>query len=98
MDLRKVVAHAFGGPIELSPLTMTFALWAIIIGVLLIVLVLSGTFLKRLPLSTAMLYLATGFALGPGGLAVLTLTPLDHAALLERVAEVAVLISLFLSA
>ena len=95
MDLRKVVAHAFGGPIELSSLTMTFAIWAIIIGVLLIVLVLSGTFLKRLPLSTAMLYLATGFALGPGGWAVLTLTPLHHAALLERVAEVAVLISLF---
>lgn len=74
---------------------MTFAIWALIIGVLLIAMVLSGTLLSRLPLSTAMLYLAAGFALGPAGWAVLTPHPLDHAALLERVTEVAVLISLF---
>jgi NhaP-type Na+/H+ or K+/H+ antiporter len=74
---------------------MTFAIWAVIIGLLLIIMVLSGTLLKRLPLSNAMLYLAAGFALGPTGWAVLTLQPLAHAALLERVAEVAVLISLF---
>lgn len=35
---------------------LSFALWAIIIGVLLISMVLSGSLLKRLPLSTAMLY------------------------------------------
>jgi sodium/hydrogen antiporter len=74
---------------------MTFAIWALIIGVLLIAMVLSGTLLKRLPLSTAMLYLAAGFVLGPAGWAVLTPHPLNHAAILERVAEVAVLISLF---
>jgi len=74
---------------------MTFAIWTLIIGVLLIAMVLSGTLLKRLPLSTAMLYLAAGFILGPAGLAVLSLHPMAHAALLERVAEVAVLISLF---
>jgi len=74
---------------------MTFATWALVIGVLLIVMVLSGTLLKRLPLSTAMLYLAGGFALGPAGWVVLTLNPLANAAFLERVTEVAVLISLF---
>jgi NhaP-type Na+/H+ or K+/H+ antiporter len=74
---------------------MNFAIWSIIIGVLLITMVLFGTLLKRLPLSTAMLYLAFGFTLGPAGWAVLSLHPVDHAALLERVAEVAVLISLF---
>ncbi len=74
---------------------MTFAAWMLIIGVLLITMVLSGTLLKRLPLSSAMLYLAVGFALGPTGWAVLAPHPLNHAALLERVAEVAVLISLF---
>jgi NhaP-type Na+/H+ or K+/H+ antiporter len=74
---------------------MTFTIWALIIGVLLIVMVLSGTLLKRLPLNTAMFYLAAGIALGPAGWAVLTPHPLDHAPLLERVAEVAVLISLF---
>jgi NhaP-type Na+/H+ or K+/H+ antiporter len=74
---------------------MTFALWTLVIGVLLITMVLSGTLLKRLPLSNAMLYLAAGFALGPAGWAVLTLSPLLQADLLERVAEAAVLISLF---
>ena len=74
---------------------MTFTIWALIIGVLLILMVLSGTLLKRLPLSTAMLYLAAGFVLGPAGWAILTPHPLIHTVLLERVAEVAVLISLF---
>jgi sodium/hydrogen antiporter len=74
---------------------MTFAIWALILGVLLIVMVLSGTLLKRLPLSTAMLYLAAGFTLGPAGWAVLTPHPVTHAAILERMTEVALLISLF---
>ncbi len=74
---------------------MTFAIWTLLIGVLLIVMVLSATLLKRLPLSTAMIYLATGFILGPAGWAVLTPSPFAHTAILERVTEVAVLLSLF---
>jgi NhaP-type Na+/H+ or K+/H+ antiporter len=74
---------------------MTFPIWTLVIGVLLIAMVLTGTLLKRLPLSNAMIYLAVGFALGPAGWAVLTVHPLDDSAFLERVAEVAVLISLF---
>lgn len=58
-------------------------------------MVLFGTLLKRLPISTAMLYLLAGLALGPAGWGLLTPDPLADAALLERVAEVAVLISLF---
>jgi NhaP-type Na+/H+ or K+/H+ antiporter len=74
---------------------MTFPIWTLVIGVLLIAMVLTGTLLKRLPLSNAMIYLAVGFALGPAGWAVLTVHPLGDSAFLERVAEVAVLISLF---
>jgi NhaP-type Na+/H+ or K+/H+ antiporter len=74
---------------------MTFEIWALLIGVLLIAMVLSSTLLKRLPLSTAMLYLAVGFTLGPAGWDVLSLHPVSHAALVERLTEVAVLISLF---
>ncbi|MGF1614980.1 MAG: cation:proton antiporter [Gammaproteobacteria bacterium] len=74
---------------------MSFAIGALIFGLLLIAMLLSGTVLTRLPLSNAMLYLAAGFALGPTGWAVLTLHPLSDAALLERLAEMAVLISLF---
>jgi Kef-type K+ transport system membrane component KefB len=49
---------------------MSFAISSLVIGVLLIVMVLSGTLLKRLPLSNAMLYLAAGLALGHAGWAV----------------------------
>ena len=74
---------------------MSFALWAIIIGALLTTMALSGSLLKRLPLSTAMLYLAAGVGLGPAGWALMTPNPLLHSAILERVTEVAVLVSLF---
>ena len=74
---------------------MTFAIWAIIIGALLTTMALSGSLLKRLPLSTAMLYLAAGVALGPAGWALMTPHPLSHAGVLEKVTEVAVLVSLF---
>ena len=74
---------------------MLFAIWTLIIGALLISMALSGTLLKRLPLSTAMLYLAAGYGLGPAGLALMAPDPLAYTVLLERMAEVAVLISLF---
>jgi NhaP-type Na+/H+ or K+/H+ antiporter len=74
---------------------MEFAIWAFIIGILLITVVAARTQLQRLPLSTAMLYLAVGFGLGPAGLGLMAPHPLENAVLLERVAEVAVLISLF---
>ena len=76
---------------------MTFAIWCAIVGVLLITMALSTSLLKRLPLSTSMLYLAAGFALGPAGLQLLDADPFRHSVLLERVAEVAVLISLFVT-
>lgn len=74
---------------------MHFEAWALIIGVLLIGMTLSRTLLQRLPLSTGMLYLGAGVALGPAGLELMSPDPEDHAELLERAAEVAVLISLF---
>src|SRR5512139_4250944 len=74
---------------------MNIEIWALIIGALLIVMALAGTFLERLPLSTAMLYLAAGFGLGPAGLALMDPDPIRYSVLLERAAEVAVLISLF---
>ena len=74
---------------------MYFEIWALIIGALLIAMALAGTWLRRLPVSTAMLYLAAGYGLGPAGLALLAPDPLAYSVLLERAAEVAVLISLF---
>jgi sodium/hydrogen antiporter len=56
---------------------------------------LTGTTLKRLPLTTALIYLAVGVVLGDSVLGVLPVDPQDDAAVLERVSEIAVLISLF---
>ena len=74
---------------------MSFAIWALIIGALLTTMALSGTSLRRLPISTAMLYLGAGYCLGPAGWDMLAPDPLTNAAVLERVAEGAVLVSLF---
>ncbi|HXD40968.1 MAG TPA: sodium:proton antiporter [Ramlibacter sp.] len=74
---------------------MNFAVWALIVGVLLILMALSGTVLQRLPLSTSMLYLMAGLAVSPWGLDLLPLDPRRHTVLLERLTEVVVLVSLF---
>jgi sodium/hydrogen antiporter len=74
---------------------MSFAIWISIVGALLIAVALFGTVLKRLPLSTSMLYLAVGFALGPAGWGLMSADPFPNSVLIERAAEVAVLISLF---
>ena len=55
----------------------------------------ASTVLKRLPLTTALVYLAVGVAVGPYGLALIDLDLGSDARLLERIAEVALLISLF---
>ena len=74
---------------------MSFSEWSLFIGVLLVTMVLAGTLLGRLPLSSAMIYLALGWLLGPHVMNVLRPDPALHADVLERVAEVGLLISLF---
>jgi NhaP-type Na+/H+ or K+/H+ antiporter len=74
---------------------MSFAIWALIIGVLLILMALSSSLLKRLPVSTGMLYLAAGYGLGPAEWGLMAPHPLEDSVSLERMAEITVLISLF---
>jgi hypothetical protein len=74
---------------------MTATLWFIIVGVLLVAMAVSGSVVKRLPLTTSLLYLVAGVALGPRGADLVSLDPLRDAAFLERLTEIAVLISLF---
>ena len=73
----------------------TFILWCIIVGALLIAMTLGNSYIARLPLSAAMLYLAVGYAVGPAGLRLIDLEPRQNAIALERICEIAVLISLF---
>ncbi len=72
-----------------------FTLGCIIVGTLLIAKTLGGSFIARLPLSAAMLYLAVGVAIGPWGWVLLKLDAFKNTVLLERLTEVALLISLF---
>lgn len=74
---------------------MSLASWYLLIGALLIFMALSATTLKRLPLTTAIVYLAVGFLVGPSIGANFHISPIKHSAILEVVTEVAVLISLF---
>jgi NhaP-type Na+/H+ or K+/H+ antiporter len=67
----------------------------VIIGALLLVMALSMSLLKRLPLTTSLLYLAVGILLGPFFLGLIQLDPVEHSSLLEKLTEVAVIISLF---
>jgi NhaP-type Na+/H+ or K+/H+ antiporter len=74
---------------------MYFETWAFVIGALLVTMALAGSQLRRLPLSTGMLYLAVGAILGPAGLELMAPDPIGQSVALERAAEIAVLISLF---
>ena len=73
----------------------TFTLACLIVGFVLIAMTMGGSVIGRLPLSAAMLYLGIGMAIGPWGLGVLKLDPFKNVLLLERLTEVAVLVSLF---
>ena len=75
--------------------SMYYSIWAVVIGALLIIMALSSTLLKRLPLSTAMLYLFAGVVLGPIGWELMSPNPFLFSASIERMTEIALLISLF---
>jgi sodium/hydrogen antiporter len=74
---------------------MSFDLWYLLLGVLLVSVAMLASSVKRLPLSETMIYLAAGTALGPLGLHFLFVDPRAHSELIERAAEIAVIISLF---
>ncbi len=74
---------------------MTNAKWFLLIGLLMLTRGLAATALSRLPFTSAILYLAVGLLLGPIGLNIFYFDPLKHAAWLEVLTEIAVLISLF---
>jgi len=74
---------------------MTAYLWFMLIGCLMLARGLAATTLARLPVTSAIVYLGVGLVLGPAALGVFTVNPLAQAPLLEVMAELAVLISLF---
>jgi sodium/hydrogen antiporter len=69
--------------------------WYLLIGALMLAVTFLDRFVKRLPITTTIIYLAVGVALGPVGLKALKLDPIDQSKFLETVAEIALLVSLF---
>ncbi|HEX2205060.1 MAG TPA: cation:proton antiporter, partial [Longimicrobium sp.] len=82
-------------PFPEPPASMEGAAWFVIVGLLFVGMALTRSVVRRLPLSTAMLYLAAGFALGPHGAGLLDVDLYTQSAVWERITEVAVLVSLF---
>ena len=66
-----------------------------LVGGLLLAMGLTASILKRLPVTSAIIYLAVGLLVGPTVLNLFHFNPLKESALLEVLTEVAVLISLF---
>lgn len=72
---------------------MNGPVWYVILGVLLLVMALTSAVVKRLPVSTSLLYLGAGVILGRAGLGFLDAS--SHAGVIERVTELGVIVSLF---
>ncbi|MFN2442181.1 MAG: cation:proton antiporter [Thermoanaerobaculia bacterium] len=69
--------------------------WYLVLGVVLIGISIGSGLIRRLPLTSSLLYLAIGYLLGPKGAEMFNVHPLQDAAMLERLTEIAVIISLF---
>jgi sodium/hydrogen antiporter len=65
----------------------------LVIGLLLLGVTMGSSWIRRLPLSFALIYLAAGLALGPYGFNLIDLQP--GAQFMERLTEIVVLVSLF---
>ena len=76
---------------------MSYLAWMAVSGALLLTMALSSATIKRLPISTSMVYLAVGFALGPQGFDIVRIDLRDDVGWFERLTEGAVIVSLFIA-
>ena len=74
---------------------MTTVHWFILIGALMLARGTATTTLARLPVTSAIIYLCIGSALGPAGFKLFSFDPIEQSHLLETLTEIAVLVSLF---
>ena len=74
---------------------MTSAIGFLVVGLLMLAMGLLAPAMRRLPLTTAIIYLAVGMVVGPTVLGLFHFNPLKQSAALEVLTEAAVLISLF---
>lgn len=74
---------------------MDSPLWFFFVGILLLAMGLTVPLIKRLPVTSAIIYLVAGMIVGPMGLGLFHFNPLKESGLFEILTEIAVLISLF---
>lgn len=74
---------------------MEFTRWYLVFGVLLILAIFTRTYAQRLWLNTSMFYLAAGYVMGPEFLGWVRIDPVEHSWFIERLTEIAVILSLF---
>ena len=74
---------------------MSFIVCMSVLGALLMLLALTSSYLRWMPVTTSAVCLAFGFGIGPMGLGVLDLDFKESYEWLERLTEAAVLFSLF---
>ncbi|MGZ8399295.1 MAG: cation:proton antiporter [Gemmatimonadales bacterium] len=74
---------------------MDFLGWMALAGGLLLIMALSSATLRNLPISTSVIYLALGLAIGPAGFDLLQIDLRQEVAWFERLTEVAVIVALF---
>lgn len=74
---------------------MTFIVWFAMLGTVLLLLALSSSYLRWMPVTTSLVCLGLGMALSSPGLGFLHLEVAEASGWLEHLTEVAVLFSLF---
>ena len=76
---------------------MTFIVWFAMLGAVLLLLALSSSYLRWMPVTTSVVCLGLGITLGSSGLGFLHLDIITASGWMEHLTEVAVLFSLFFS-
>ena len=69
--------------------------WYVLVGAVFVAVALTGTLMRRLPLTGSIVYLAVGALAGPLGVGIIALDDVENAAVLELLTELAVIVSLF---
>lgn len=74
---------------------MSFLIWIAVTGGLLLIMAFSSAYLRRLPVTSAVIYLAIGLAVGPAGWNWIRIDFIREKVVLEHLTAIAVIVSLF---
>ena len=74
---------------------MSFLAWVALVGGLLLVMALSSVYFRRLPVTSALIYLALGVGVSPLGFDLVAIDFVSRRVAFEHLTEIAVIISLF---